>query len=126
MVRAGMVRLSLHDGLEHGDDFLRVLTGLGLFGPVVPGIEVHHRVGVEGGRVEIVGKASAEFAHGFGEGEVESGPVGVFGGAVAGGERVDVGPSLSLACSARACASARAASAIVLASGLMGRLMFGP
>ena len=60
--------------------------------PVVPGLGIHHRLGVEGPGVEVVRVGPPEFAHGLGEGFVEAMAVGLAVGVVAGGEGLDPGP----------------------------------
>ena len=90
-----MAGLAADDPLQGGDD----LQGVALGGdavqlPVVPGLGVHHRLGVEDAGVEVVRPSLPERPHRRGVGGVEGGAVGLRVGRVAGGQRLDPGALL--------------------------------
>ena len=64
--------------LQGGDDLSAVaLRRLAVRLPIVPGLRVHHRFGVEHAGIEIVRMIAATPAHGLREGFVELGAVGL-------------------------------------------------
>ncbi len=62
--------------------------------PVVPGLGVHHRLGVEGPGVEVVRVGLPELAHRLGPRLVQRMAVGLRVGRIAGRQRLDPGPLL--------------------------------
>ena len=87
MVGARVIRVCREHPLERDDDLLGAGLGLAVLRPQGPRAQVHHRVGEERRRVEVVGKAPRDVAHGVGIGAVEGGAVGVRRATVARGER---------------------------------------
>src|SRR5258707_1348166 len=82
---AGVVRVTAQDRLEHAEDLLGPLCRLAVRGPKLPGPQVHRTLGIQGGRVQVVGVLAGQFAHGFLVGGGEPLTVGVrVGGAALG------------------------------------------
>ena len=71
MAGARMVRILLDHALQEIDEAPRLGPRLAVGRPVVPGTQVHDRVGREHGRFEIVGKAIRDFVHGSRVGRVQ-------------------------------------------------------
>ena len=77
MDRADMVGVRLQHALQRGDQVGRPPgRRLAAIRPVVPGRQVHQRLGVERGDVEIVRKALRDLLHRVGIGDVERDAVG--------------------------------------------------
>jgi hypothetical protein len=71
VVGAQVVRLPFEHAFEQLHYLARVLPGLRVLRPVVPGHQIHQRLGVERRHVDIVGPASLLLAHRHRVGEVE-------------------------------------------------------
>ncbi len=76
MVRSGVLRVPLQDRLEDRDDLDGVFSRLSVGRPELPRVQVHQALGIERGRVEIVGIARGELLHGRGIVAAELRPVG--------------------------------------------------
>ena len=88
--RARMVRTAGQHRLERGEDLGGLALGLGAARlPVVPGREIHQRLGVEDLDVVVLRKARRGRAHGGGVSGVERGPLGLRIGRVALRDRLD-------------------------------------
>jgi hypothetical protein len=64
--RTGMLRVAAYDVLGEGDDGGRARVRLAVAHPVAPRAQVHHRLDVEGGDVEVVGELRVHGLHGVG------------------------------------------------------------
>ena len=94
--------------------------------PIIPGLDVHQRLGGENLDLIVVRKARRDFHHRLGIGGVEGEPVGFRIVRVAGGERRDQRLLLGARLGAPPWPLAIAAKAGATASGDIGALMFGP
>src|SRR4030095_6130888 len=65
MVGADVIGITPEYGLEYSDNLFSAFTGLAVFCPELPGMNVHQAVGVERGRVEIIGIGAMKDAHGI-------------------------------------------------------------
>ena len=77
VVGAGMAGIAHQHALQHRDDLHGPVPGLAVLGPQVPRIEVHHALGVDRRRVEIVGIGLAQRLHARREVLRQLGQVGV-------------------------------------------------
>ena len=50
---------------KNGNHLFRIGTWLSVVGPKLPGILIHQALGIEGGGVQVVGRALHHVAHGF-------------------------------------------------------------
>ena len=90
--RAGMFRRPLDHRLQGRDDLGAVALGLdAVLLPIVPGLGVHHRLGEEGRRIEVVRIVTPQLAHRPGEGLVHRMAVGLCRSGVAGIQGRDPG-----------------------------------
>ncbi len=89
---AWMTGRLLDQRLQHLDDLAAMpLGGRSVRLPVVPGLGVHHGLGVEGPGVEILMVRLPQLAHGLGEGLVQRLAVGLGVGGVTGRQGLDPG-----------------------------------
>ena len=70
--RAGMIRSARQHALEHRHDGGALRIGLASAGlPIIPGAEIHHRLGIEHCDLVVVRERGGDFAHRLGVGRVE-------------------------------------------------------
>ena len=89
MAGADVVGIALLDALERGDDHLRSRARRAVGLPVVPGRQVHERVGVQRPHVVISGEVTPQIAGGGGVGRVQRAATPCCVGGVAGRNRFD-------------------------------------
>jgi len=61
---ANVVGVAAKNGFERGGDFIGALLGRAVGAIELPGAQIHHAVGEEGGGVEVVWVLGAELPHG--------------------------------------------------------------
>jgi hypothetical protein len=123
--RAGMIRILGDDALEGGDDLLGARLWRPIGRPEVPGPQVHHRIGEEGGDLEVVRELPGGLAHRVGVGAVELGALGRGIGRVALGDGLDHGPLRRLDIRRAAHGLLRGGRGLLFAVGVGGMVVVG-
>ena len=76
VIRAEMIRITLEDRLQHGQNFLSAFVRPSVVRPELPRVQVHDTLGVQACRVQIVGIVLHQFGHGASVGRLELGKIG--------------------------------------------------